>query len=72
MKSSFMQPGEGHLRAFGKLLHRTTTMAFCEASVLDADDQLCAHATGTFKYVRALPAKGREIKPLQRNEPDKS
>jgi uncharacterized protein (TIGR00369 family) len=70
MKTSFMRPGEGQLRAFGKLLHRTTTMAFCEASVLDADDELCAHATGTFKYVRALPAKGRELKPLQRNEPD--
>ena len=70
MKTSFMRPGEGQLRAFGKLLHRTTTMAFCQASVLDADDELCAHATGTFKYVRALPAKGRELKPLQRNDQD--
>jgi uncharacterized protein (TIGR00369 family) len=70
MKSSFMRPAEGELRALGKLLHRTSTMAFCEASVFDADGHLCAHATGTFKYVRALPAKGRQLKPLQRNDPD--
>ncbi|HEX5684782.1 MAG TPA: PaaI family thioesterase [Ideonella sp.] len=68
MKSSFMRPAEGELRALGKLLHRTSTMAFCEASVFDADGHLCAHATGTFKYVRALPAKGRQLKPLQRND----
>lgn len=70
MKSSFMRPAEGELRALGKLLHRTSTMAFCEASVFDADNHLCAHATGTFKYVRALPAKGRQLKPLQRNDQD--
>jgi len=71
MKTSFMRPAEGELRALGKLLQRTTTLAFCEASVLDAEGHLCAHATGTFKYVRALPAKGRGIKPLQRRgEPE--
>lgn len=63
MKTSFMRPGEGELRAVGKLLHRSTTMAFCEGSVLAADGKLCAHATGTFKYLRALPA-GRQLKPL--------
>ena len=63
MKTSFMRPGEGELRAVGRLLHRSTTMAFCEGSVFGAGDQLCAHATGTFKYLRALPA-GRQLKPL--------
>jgi len=63
MKTSFMRPGEGELRAVGRLLHRSTTMAFCEGSVYGADDKLCAHATGTFKYLRALPA-GRQLKPL--------
>ena len=66
MKTSFLRPGEGELRALGQLLHRTPTMAFCEARVLNADGQICAHATGTFKYLRALPAKGRTLKPLQR------
>jgi acyl-coenzyme A thioesterase PaaI-like protein len=55
MKTSFVRPAEGELRALGKLLHRTATLAFCEASVLDDEGHLCAHATGTFKYLRALP-----------------
>ncbi|XHS78299.1 PaaI family thioesterase [Burkholderiaceae bacterium UC74_6] len=66
MKTSFMRPSEGRLQARGKLLHRSTTLAFCEGSVLDDAGQLCAHATGSFKYLRALPARGRELKPLQR------
>jgi len=67
MKTSFMRPAEGRLRAAGKLLHRSTTMAFCEASVLDGDGHLCAHATGTFKYLRKLPTKGRAVKALRRS-----
>jgi len=66
MKTSFLRPGEGELRALGQLLHRTATMAFCEARVVNGDGALVAHATGTFKYLRALPAKGRTLKPLQR------
>mgnify|MGYP003621543307 FL=1 len=68
MKTSFFRPGEGRLRAVGKLLHRSATMAFTEGHVYGADGQLCAHATGTFKYVKRLPAAGREIKSLQRRE----
>jgi uncharacterized protein (TIGR00369 family) len=65
MKTSFMRPAEGRLTAKGALLHRSTTMAFCEGSVFDAAQQLCAHATGTFKYLRKLPTPGRSTKPLQ-------
>lgn len=65
MKTSFMRPGEGQLRATGRLLHRSTTMAFCEGSVWDEEGRLCAHATGTFKYLKALPGRGRAVKPLQ-------
>jgi uncharacterized protein (TIGR00369 family) len=64
MKTSFMRPGEGELRCVGKLLHRSATLAFCEASVLGANDRLCAHATGTFKYLKALPTQGRQLKVL--------
>jgi uncharacterized protein (TIGR00369 family) len=64
MKTSFMRPGEGELRAVGKLLHRSTTMAFCEGSVFGGDGKLCAHATGTFKYLKALPGQGRSLKSL--------
>jgi uncharacterized protein (TIGR00369 family) len=65
MKTSFMRPAEGKLRANARLLHRSSTMAFCEASVVDDDGQLCAHATGTFKYLRKLPAKPRQVKTLR-------
>ena len=65
MKTSFMRPGEGELRATGKLLHRSATMAFCEGSVFDDAGRLCAHSTGTFKFLKALPARGNIVKPLQ-------
>lgn len=66
MKTSFMRPAEGRLSAVGTLLHRTTTMAFCEGRVVDDQGQLCAHGTATFKYLRALPTRGRQSKALQR------
>jgi uncharacterized protein (TIGR00369 family) len=70
MKTSFMRPGEGRLRGVGKLLHRSTTMAFCEGSVFDDEGRLCAHATATFKYLKALPGRARATKPLQRKDED--
>ena len=65
MKTSFMRPGEGRLRCVGKLLHRSVTLAFCEGSVFGTDDKLCAHATATFKFIKALPARDGAIKPLR-------
>lgn len=59
MKSSFMRAATGTLLAEGTLLHRTATMAFCEASVVDSGGALCAHGTGTFKFLRAMPAVRR-------------
>ena len=66
MKTSFMRPAEGRLRAEGLLLDKTTTLAFTEGRVFDAAGRLCAHATGTFKYMRGLPISGRRAKTLQR------
>ena len=44
------------LRARGTLIHRTATLAFTEAKIYDELERVCAHATGTFKYVkRRLP-----------------
>ena len=68
MKTSFMRPGEGRLRAVGKLLHRTATLAFCEGSVFDDSGKLCAHATATFKFLKALPGRDKALKPLQRRD----
>jgi uncharacterized protein (TIGR00369 family) len=70
MKTSFMRPGQGTLRAVGTLLHKTTTLAFTEGSVFNEDHQLCAHATGTFKFLRALPTTGRQAQALQHNPKD--
>jgi uncharacterized protein (TIGR00369 family) len=55
MKTSFMQPARGKLSGQGRLMHRTATMAFTEATIFDAEGRACAHATGTFKYVKRLP-----------------
>lgn len=55
MKTSFMRPAKVapglSLTARGELQHRTRSMAFTEGRVFDAEGQLCAVATGTFKYV---------------------
>lgn len=56
MKTTFMQPCKGLLTGRGRLMHRTKSMAFTEATIYDAEGRACAHATGTFKYVkRAAP-----------------
>ena len=59
MKTSFMRPAPGDgskLTGKGRLIHRTASLAFTEATLYDVRGQACAHATGTFKYVKRLPA----------------
>ena len=70
MKTSFLRPAEGALRCTGAVLHRSSTMAFTEGSVFNVKGELCAHATGTFKFLRALPAGGRAL--TQRVKPTSS
>jgi uncharacterized protein (TIGR00369 family) len=57
MKSSFMRPGlpgeSGKLVAKGRVLHQTKKMAFAESHIYNGDGELCAHATGTFRYVES-------------------
>ena len=57
MKTSFIQPARGPLVAKGRLMHRTRSMAFTETTLFDAQGALCAHATGTFKYVPRQPTR---------------
>jgi uncharacterized protein (TIGR00369 family) len=52
MKTTFMQPCRGLLTGRGRLMHRTKSMAFTEATIYDAAGKACAHSTGTFKYVK--------------------
>lgn len=65
MKTSFLLPAEGRLVATARCLRRTSSLAFCEGSVARADGQVAAHATGTFKFLRALPA-GADGRALRR------
>jgi uncharacterized protein (TIGR00369 family) len=67
MKTTFMRPAQGRIRVLGQVLHTTASMAFTEGRVIDEHDRVCAHATGTFKYLRALPTADRDVKPLARH-----
>ncbi len=62
MKTSFMRPAKvapgQKLVAKGVLQHRTRSMAFTEGRVYDAEGQLCAMSTGTFKYVARRESTG--------------
>ncbi|MBK5207391.1 MAG: PaaI family thioesterase [Polaromonas sp.] len=67
MKTSFMQPAPGDgskLIAKGRLMHRSATLAFTEATLYDAQGRACAHATGTFKYVRRLATGLKSVNAL--------
>ena len=66
MKTSFMRPtpGTGQLKCHGRLLHRSTTMAFTEATLYDEQGTACAHATGTFKYLKRLPVGSKQVNRL--------
>lgn len=69
MKSAFIRPGEGHLVAAGRRLHRTVSLAFCEAYVHDARGRLVCHGSGTFKYLAGLPSgDGRRIRRQQASD----
>jgi uncharacterized protein (TIGR00369 family) len=68
MKTMFTRPGLGRLTATGRLLHRTASLAFCEGQVHDEGSALVAHASGTFKYMKALPAGGRRIQRLNASD----
>lgn len=52
MKTSFMQTARGRIVAKGRLMHRSASIAFTEATLFDEAGRACAHATGTFKYTR--------------------
>ncbi len=52
IETTFMQPCRGVLTGKVRLMHRTASMAFTEATIYDSEGRACAHGTGTFKYVR--------------------
>jgi uncharacterized protein (TIGR00369 family) len=70
MKTSFMQAARGPLVAKGRLIHRTATMAFTEASIFDTEGKICSHATGTFKYVKRLVTGSNSCQALNKISTD--
>lgn len=50
MKTSFMRPAKGLLTSTADVVHRTRSMAFCEAEIRSSDNELIARASGTFRY----------------------
>jgi uncharacterized protein (TIGR00369 family) len=52
MKTSFFRPATGRLITRGRILHRSRTLSYCEAELMDAGGQLAAKAMGTFKVVK--------------------
>jgi acyl-coenzyme A thioesterase PaaI-like protein len=55
MKTSFLIPAKGQLRAQGRVAHATNSMAFCEADLFMADGRIAAKANGTFKAIMSRP-----------------
>lgn len=52
MKTNFLQPAHAGTRlvASAHAYHRSSSMAFCDGEVRDAEGRLIAKAMGTFKY----------------------
>jgi hypothetical protein len=67
-EDELLRPALGRVVASGRRLHRTASMAFCEGSLVDAGGELVAHATGTFKYLKGLPAGGKRIQRLNASD----
>ena len=56
MKTTFMRPGIGRLVGRGKLLHRTVSLAFCEASVVDAEGKLVTESLRDYTRIHLKKA----------------
>ena len=59
MKTTFVRPATvqaqgGKIIARGNCYHLSTTMAFCEADLVDDLGRVCAKSTGTFKFFKRL------------------
>lgn len=68
MKTSFLRPGGKpgeRLVAKGKVLHRSTTLYFCEAEAW-LHDHLVAKAMGTFKYLKRSDAGENSMRAVRR------
>ena len=51
LDSSFIAPGRGALTADGEVMNHNESMAFCRATVTDAQGSMVAMAHGSFRYL---------------------
>lgn len=59
MKTSFFRPARGRVVAHGRVLHRSTTLIYCEAELRDVSRHLVAKALGTIKFLNRREAANR-------------
>lgn len=50
MKTTFIRPGRGVLTIKGQCVQAGRSLNFCEGEIIDADGQILARASGTFKF----------------------
>ncbi len=51
LDTSFLEPGRGRLTADGEVTTHDDSIAWCKATVHDAQGRLVAHALGSFRYL---------------------
>ena len=51
LNTSFLEPGRGRLTADGEVVQHDSSVAWCHASVTDADGRVVARAQGSFRYL---------------------
>ncbi|MDM0039181.1 PaaI family thioesterase [Variovorax sp. J22G21] len=51
LNTSFLEPGRGRLTADGEVVQHDSNVAWCHASITDADGRVVARAQGSFRYL---------------------
>lgn len=52
MKTTFIRPARGELTVTAHCVHAGRSLSFCEGEITDAEQQLVARASGTFKFLK--------------------
>ena len=68
MRMCLLRPGLGRLVGTGKRRQSTAAKDVGEGGLFDTEGQRVAHATGTFKYLKGLPAGGQRIQRLNASD----
>ena len=52
MKTTFIRPARGAITVTAQCVHAGRSLSFCEGEILDAEGQVVARASGTFKFLK--------------------